>query len=135
MKTRALVTVAATTVAYIIMEMILHSGFLSGLYHQTSALWRSEAEMKNLFPLMILGQALFGAFFGLIYTKGFESNKGTLAQGFRYGLMMALMLGPMTGLVWYVVLPMPQILAFSWAAGAFVQMIVLGLIAGAIYKQ
>ena len=132
---KVLTTCIATAIAYVLLEMGLHGGLLSGLYQQTASVWRSQEEMKNLFPLMILGQVLFGIFYGLIYTRGFEVGKGTLSQGFRYGLLTALMLGPMSGLVWYVILPIPQNLAFFWSAGCFVQMTVLGLVAGAVYKK
>ncbi len=124
-----------TAVIYIALEMGLHGGLLSGAYQATADIWRAQEEMKSLFPLMMIGQALFGFFFGFIYTKGYESGKGTISQGFRYGLMMALMLGPMSGLVWYVILPIPQNLAYSWAIGGSVQMIILGLIAGTLYKK
>lgn len=135
MSAKAMITCIATAVVYIALEMGLHSGLLSELYRNTASVWRPDIEMKQLFPLMMLGQVLFGFFFGLIYTKGYEPGKGTLSQGLRYGLMMGLMLGPMSGLVWYVVLPIPQVLAVYWGAGAFVQMIVLGLTAGAVYKK
>ncbi len=124
-----------SAIVYILMEMGLHGGLLASAYQATSHLWRPEAEMKNLFPLMMLGQVFFGFFFGLTYTKGYESGKGTVSQGFRYGLLMALMLGPMSGLVWYVILSIPQSMAWSWAIGCSVQMIILGLIVGALYKK
>ena len=135
MNAKTIMTCLATGVVYIALEMGLHRGLLAGAYQATSTIWRPQSEMKNLLPIMMLGQVLFGFFFGFIYTRGYESGKGTLSQGFRYGLMMALMLGPMSGLVWYVVLPIPQNIAFAWAIGGSVQMIILGLVAGAIYKK
>ncbi len=131
----AIITSIVTAIVYIGLEMALHGGLLSSAYQATASLWRPQEEMKNLFPLMLLGQALFGFFFGFIFTKGYESGKGTTSQGFRYGLMMALMLGPMSGLVWYVILSIPQSMAMAWAIGGSIQMIILGLVAGTVYRR
>lgn len=124
-----------TAVVYIVLEMGFHSGIMGEAYRATAHLWRPEAEMKNLFPLMILGQALFGFFFGLTYTKGYESGKGTVSQGLRYGVLMGLMLGPMSGLIWYVILSIPQSMAWAWSIGGSVQMVILGLVVGSLYKK
>ena len=129
---KMLITCLSTTVAYVLSEMVLHGGLLSGLYHETAQLWRPEAEMKNLFLLMILGEACFGFFFGLIYLKGYEMGKGTLTQGLRYGLLMGLMMGPATGLIWYVVLSIPVSLALGWGLGCLAQLLIVGAVAGLV---
>lgn len=127
---KLLTTCLTTTAAYVLLEMGLHGGLLAGLYHQTAHLWRPEAEMKNLFWLMILGQVFFGYFFGFIYLKGYEFGNGTWIQGLRYGLLMGLMMGPACGLIWYVVLPIPVSLALGWGLGCFAELLIVGAIAG-----
>ena len=129
---KMLITCLSTTVTYVLLEMGLHGGLLSGLYHETAHLWRPEAEMKNLFLLMPLGEACFGFFFGLIYLKGYEMGKGTIAQGLRYGLLMGLMLGPASGLIWYVVLSIPVSLALAWGLGCLAQLLIVGAVAGLV---
>jgi hypothetical protein len=135
MNAKVLWTCTTTAILYVLLEMALHSGVLSGLYQKTAAVWRPQSEMQSLFPLMLIGQAMFGFFFGLIYTKGHESGKGSLSQGLRFGLWMGLAVGPVMGLLWYVVLPIPRALAVGWGAGAFLQMLLLGAAAGSIYQK
>jgi hypothetical protein len=135
MSGKVFLTGVLTAIAYVAMEMGLHSAVLADIYSETAALWRPQGEMKTLFPFMIAGQAFFGFLFGVIYTKGFQENNGFMTQGFRYGLLMALMLGPASGLVWYTVLPIPQKLAIGWGLGGAIECLVLGMIAGLIYRD
>ncbi len=135
MDSKSFWTGIVTAIVFVAMEMGLNSVLLSDLYRETAALWRPEGEMKTLFPLMIIGQAFFGFFFGIIYTKGYQPNRGTMTQGCRYGLLMALMLGPMAGLLWYTVLPIPQTLALAWGLGGAIECLVLGMLAGLFYRD
>lgn len=91
--------------------------------------------MKKIFLLMTLGQFLFAKFFTAIFAKGYETGKNGLGQGLRFGALVGLMLAPMNSLVWYVILPIPAALALYWLAAGFVEMVVLGLVAGAVYKK
>lgn len=134
MSSKSIRTGLVTAAAFIVLEMVLHGLFLSRLYSSIPSVWRQTAELRSLVPWMWLGQALFGFFFGVVYSKGFESGKGTVSQGLRYGLLMALMLGPVTGIVWYTVLPIPQTLGLAWGVGSAVQCILLGLVAGSVHK-
>jgi hypothetical protein len=130
------VCVAALAVfaAYFAMEFLVHGVWLKEIYRQTASLWRPEEEMKKLFLLMTLGQFLFAKFFTVIFSKGYETGKNGLGQGLRFGFWVGLMLAPMTSLVWYAILPIPAILAVYWLAAGFVEMVVLGLVAGAVYR-
>ena len=122
-------------VVFIVLEFLIHGFLLSGVYKETASVWRPGAEMKSLFGLMIVGQFLFGVFFGIVFAQGYEPRRGALGQGFRYGLIMASMLAPMNSLGWYVILPIPQSLCFLWFTAGFVEIVLLGLTASFVYKE
>ena len=131
---KAVVTGLILSVVFVALEFFVHGKLLSGIYHQTASVWRSEAEMKNVFWLMTVGQIFFGVFAGLIFAKGYEPRRAPLGQGIRFGLYMGFMLAPMNSLAWYVILPIPPVLAIYWLASGFVEMLVLGVVASFIYK-
>ena len=133
-KGRVILTGIALIVVYVVLECLVHGDFLKNIYMQTSSVWRPQAEMKQLFWYMLLGEVIFAYMFAVIFAKGYERGKPGLGQGLRYGLLMALLLGPPMGLIWYAVLPIPGMLAVYWALATFVEMLILGLVAGLIYK-
>lgn len=121
-------------IVFVALEFLVHGLLLSGIYRETAPLWRLESEMKSLFGLMIAAQFVFGVFFGIVFAQGYEPRRAPMGQGFRYGLIMGAMLAPMNSLVWYVLLPIPMMLAVCWFIAGFFEMVALGIIASFIYK-
>lgn len=74
----------AAFVTVFVFEWLFHGKFLASTYQATASLWRSEADMKQLFHWLLIAQFLATGMFAYIFTKGYEA-KG-LAEGFRYGL-------------------------------------------------
>jgi hypothetical protein len=132
---RVAITGLVVFIVFFILEMLVHGVWLQDLYHQTSGIWRPEADMNKMMWLMFIGQAIFAFAFTLIYACGFDPKKARLGQGLRYGLLMALLIAPNLSLCWYVILPIPQILATYWFAASAGEMLVLGLIAGLVYRR
>lgn len=126
---------AAVFVAMCFLEFIIHGLLLQNVYQQTPALWRSAPEMQGMMGLMWLGYAIFALFFTLIYTKGYEPQKPGVEQGLRFGLYVGLAIAPMQNLVFYVVLPISAALAFYWFLAAMLECVLLGGLAGLIYKR
>ena len=112
-------------------DWVFHGIVLSGVYRQTSYLWRPSEYMGLYMPWMLLGQFLFSFIFCLIFLKGYE-NKGP-AEGMRYGFWIAALFGP-SYLVRYTVTPLPAFLVAAWVIGLFIEMILAGLIAAVIYR-
>lgn len=134
-KGRVIVTGIILSIIYIAMEYVTHRQILMDMYLQTATVWRTQEEMAQLCWLMCLAEVIFAFMFGIIFAAGYDRAKASLGQGFRYGFMMALLLAPVSALVWYVVLPIPGALAVGWFIATFVQMWVLGIVAGLVYKQ
>ena len=131
---KAILTGVVLAVVFAVLEFLIHGNLLSGIYHQTASVWRPEAEMKNIFWLMTIGQLFFGVFAGLIFAKGYEPRRAPLGQGIRFGLYMAFMMAPLNSLAQYVILPIPPVLAVYWLIAGFVEMVVLGVVASFVYK-
>jgi hypothetical protein len=118
-----------------VLEFLIHGVLLSDLYRQTASVWRPETEMRQMMWIFWVGYLVFAPFFALIYVKGYEKGKPGLGQGFRYGLYMGAMLAVMNGFAWYVILPIPPVLAFYWFLATLVEFIVVGVVAGLVYHD
>ena len=131
---RCLLAGLAVFVVYFLAEFAVNGVLLAPIYKATASVWRGEEYMRKLMGFMTLGQLVFSFMFAFIYAKGHETGKGTVAQGLRFGFLSGLLLAPMTGLVWYVVLPIPEILAFGWFATGMIECLLIGAVAGAVYR-
>ncbi len=131
---RLMLTGVLLIVAYIMMEGFVHGYLLKDMYQATASVWRSEMDMQQMMWIMMVGEGIFAFMFAVIYACGFVANKPRLGQGFRFGSLVALFLIPAMSLSWYVILPIPSILAVYWFVAGVAEMIILGLIAGVVYK-
>lgn len=126
---------AAVFVVFAILEGIIHGVLLADIYQQTSSIWRPENDIQRNMWLMWLGYLIFAPVFVLIYSKGYEANKGGLPQGIRFGLITGMLLSASQSLGWYVVLPIPGVLAFWWFVTRMVETVAAGAAVGVIYRQ
>lgn len=117
------------------LEFLINGVLLSDLYRQSASVWRSEAEMQKMMWVFWVGILVFAPFFALTYVKGYEKGKPGLGQGFRYGLYVGVMLSVMNSFGWYVLLPIPLALAFSWFLAILVKFIAAGVAAGLVYHE
>ncbi len=114
-----------------IIDFIVHSQLLCGLYESTKDLWRPEDEM--LWPLMI-GVSLVVAFcFVAIYA--FLVKEKSLQQGLRYGILYGLAAAVPMAFGSYCFMPMPLGLVWGWFLAAMIEFILAGLIVGALVKE
>ena len=123
----------AVVVVVAIVEWVVHGHILSDLYKQTISVWRPVGEMEKLMPLMWLGYALFAPFFVFLYAKGMEPKKQAFGQGLRFGLIFGVGLSAMTNLIWYVILPIPAVLAFYWLLDGIAVYAIAGVTVALVY--
>ena len=129
---RFVISVIAGFAFVFLYEFLVHGHLLAPMYEETPDLWRSKESMEEFMPWMTGVQFLFATILCFIYTRHHES-KG-LEEGVRFGTMFGLLFaimafGP------YVWLPISMTLAIAWAATTFVQVLLLGIIFSAIYKD
>lgn len=129
--------VIATIAAYVVLmatNYLIHSLWLMPDYDAIASSHRSAAGIMHRFWAMALGQFFFAAMFAYIYTRGRE-NKSWLEQGIRYGMVMTFMTVVPYSLSEYTVYIVPYMLAIKWMIGGGIQLIILGLIVAAIFKD
>ena len=126
---------AAVFAAYFLMEFAIHGFLIHPLYIATASVWRAPEYARKLMPLMMIGQLVFSFVFVFIYAKGYEPMKPGVAQGMRFGFLIGLLTAPLSALVWYVVLPIPETLAAAWFVTGFIECLVIGAVAGAVYRR
>lgn len=120
--------------AYFAMEFFVHGVLLKDLYQRTEGVWRPEEYMRKLTGFMVLGQFIFSLVFAHIYAKGYDASKPGARQGLRYGILIGLLLAPMSSLVWYVILPIPEILPVLWFLSGMIEYALIGIVAGLMYR-
>lgn len=117
----------------VIGDYLIHEVWLGAFYRQTAAWWRPGSEMKALMPLMLAGQLTLAALLTLIYAKGYEAGKGTLGQGFRFGVLTGLLLFLPKSFMLFFVYPYPVSLVLNWFIGGMIETTMAGLIIGQLY--
>jgi hypothetical protein len=113
---------------------LIHHVWLGGFYAATAAWWRPADQMQAMFPLMIVGQAVLAALLTLVYVKGYQPGKGGASQGFRFGMLMGLLLMLPSSLIHHVVYPYPASLIMNWFIGGLVETMLAGTVIGALYR-
>ena len=115
-------------------DTLIHRIWLGSFYQATAAWWRPAAQMQSLMHVMLLAQLTLAILLTFIYAKGYEPRKGTLWQGFRYGVLMGLLLAVPQNLMNAFVYPYPPTLIISWIAGTLLEVTVAGMVIGLLYK-
>jgi ABC-type multidrug transport system permease subunit len=117
-----------------ILNFIINSVILSGYYSRPDivAAFRPEDQMMKYMWVMAITGAVFSFFFVFIFAKGYEA-KG-IAEGFRYGIYIAVFYYYVTSFNEFVVYPIPYGLAWIWFLSGLVVSVILGIAAAAIYK-
>ena len=110
----------------------LYNGvLLKDVFAEAQSLFRRREEMMGLFHWIIIGQAGLALAFVMIYASGFVG--GGIAAGVRLGIMLEILaIGARCAI--YATQPFPAKLLVLISVGGFIEMIVTGVIVGAIYK-
>ena len=129
--------IIAIFVSYVVLiatNYLVHSVWLMPDYDAIPLSHRSAEQIMHRFWAMALGQFFFAAMFAYIYARGRE-NKPWMPQGIRYGIVMTFMTVIPYSLSEYVVYLVPHVLAVKWMVAGGIQLVILGLIVAAIYKD
>ena len=128
----ALSAVAATIVFFICGFLIF--GLLIGQdFAPYAAVYRSQAGMQQHAPIGIISSFIAMFVMSFIYAKGYEGGSG-LMEGFRFGALIGLFLACKCVADEYVTLNIGGKLAVEMAAGVLVEMAIVGMVIGMVYK-
>jgi len=111
-----------------------HSGLLAADYAGIQSLMRPMPEVWERFPLVLLAQLCTAFAFTWIYLKGYE-NKPWLAQGLRYGIVMAVLISVPVNLVHHAVMPFPLALVLKQMAYDGLTLVLMGIVLAWINRQ
>ena len=104
---------------------------LKDVFAEAQSLFRPREEIMGLFHWIIIGQAGLALSFVLIYASSFVG--GGIAAGVRLGIMLEI-LAVSARCAIYATQPFPARFLVLVSVGGFIEMIVTGVIVGAIYK-
>lgn len=109
-----------------------YNGFLlKDVFAEAHGLFRPREEIMSLFYWIVISQAGLAFTFVLIYASGFAG--GGIAAGVRLGVMLELF-GVSARCGIYATQPFPPKFLVLASIGGFIEMIITGVIVGAIYK-
>ena len=100
---------AVLFVVSMLLDFAIHGWHLHAAYQALPNLYRSDADSQHYMGWMLLAHALIAYAFVWIYLRGRE-DKPWLAQGLRFGFIVAVLTQIPTFLIYYAVQPMPGIL-------------------------
>ena len=134
MKSRFVIAWAAVFIAWMIGSFVVHGALLHADYSKLPNLFRPEQEAQKLLPFMILAHLIMSGAFAWIYSRGVEA-KPWLAQGVRFSVAIALLTAVPMYLIYYVVQPMPGVLALKQMLFDSILIVMLGEIAAFVYRN
>jgi hypothetical protein len=120
-------------VAWMAGSFVVHGVLLHDDYTNLSSLFRSEADGRPYFPLMVLAHVILAGAFVWIYSRGVEAAPW-LPQDIRFGVAVALLTIVPTYMICYVVQPMPGILVLKQIVFDGVLILILGAITAFVYR-
>ena len=130
---RIALTAVVTWVVDSIFGTVVFMGLLGADMAQNPALFRPEAQMYGLLPLMFAGTLV--AFFALayIYAKGYEGGSG-LVEGFRFGVLLAIFITGFMSIGIFATFNVGSGLAVKASIATIVEMLLDGTVMGLVYR-
>lgn len=122
-------------VLFLLMDYVLHSILLSGLYAATASLWRTSEEIRRLVWIIWAVDAAMAFLLVWLLAKGWEAGKPWLGQGFRFGLALGLMFSLPMGFSMYAIMPIPLSLGLGWFAGGLAEIVIASIAAAWVIRK
>lgn len=129
---RYLAAVIGLFIFIFLYEFLVHGVLLMNMYQATSTVWRNLAEMQANMPLAMGFQLAFSAWTAFVFTQLYKD--GGLKNGLLFGLYFGVFAGILTA-SWYLHLPVPAVLGWSWFASGIVEGLGAGAVLGLIYHE
>jgi hypothetical protein len=129
MNKRFLISWLVITILTMAFGFIVHGTILAKDYEAlVPSVFRSPEDAEKLFHFMILANILSSFAFTWIYRKGVEAGKPAVGQGIRFGLAVAVLVTIPTFLIYYVVQPIPGMLAVKQILFEIPTIIIMGVV-------
>jgi len=114
-------------------SFVVHGMLLHDDYAKLGTLFRTEADSRPYFPLMILAHVMLSGALVWIYSRGVEA-RAWLAQGIRFGIAILLLTIIPTYMIYYVVQPMPGATVVKQIVFDGILLMVLSIVTAFLYR-
>jgi len=128
----ALAAVAATVVDAVY-GFVVYGMLLAGEFGRYPGVYRAVDAGPAYLPLMFLGIFVAIAALTLIYAKGYEGGGGAV-EGFRFGVLFAIVLVFLMVGVNYATLNIGRKLSLELGIAGFVEWVLICVVIGVVYK-
>ncbi len=132
---RGITAILVVTLAYFLMDMVVHHLILGKMYQETMSLWRPLPEIMAKRWVAFLGYPFFGILFVAFFWVGFDAEKYPLGQGVRYGCLMGVFYWGSHLLINYPFDPVPDKLYLAWFSFGVIEFVLLGFLAGLLVRS
>jgi hypothetical protein len=129
---RFIIAFIAAFIFIVLWGWFFNGVLLKDVSAEVQSLFRPREEIMSLFHWIIIGQAGLALAFVMIYASGFA--RGGIAAGVRLGIMVEIFaVGARCAI--YATQPFSAQLLVLISIGGFIEMIVTGVIVGAVYRS
>lgn len=134
-KKRWVLASIAVFVVAMALEYIFNAYCLKAAYAEVAHLWRPLPEMLKLMPLYWVAAFVVSFIFVYIYAKGYEAKGSGILEGLRFGFWVGLFVNLGMVTITYATMPITQRLAVDWFLTGMTEYLVVGAVAGLIYRK
>jgi hypothetical protein len=113
-----------------ILETIINQLFLKSSYNALQTVWRPNEELIANAPIFFLIYGVFAVSFTYLFNKAY--NKTGIVDGISIGLAIGFMAKFWYGYTNYIVLPIPNALAFQWFFYGTIECMIIGAAAALV---
>jgi hypothetical protein len=128
---KVLLPTLAVTLAWVVLDFIMHGLLLREQYAATPQLWRPMGEMKM--GVMYFGVFISALAFTVIWHRFVRPKTGPASV--LFGVWFGLGHGIAMGYGSFAVMPIPYTMALVWFLGSVVEGAVAGMIVGALVRE
>lgn len=129
---RYIFSVFAVFAFFFLYEWFVHGFLLMGFYVETASVWRDFTIIASKMPLAVTLQFLLALWTTFVFVRFYK--EGGIANGLRFGLYFGMFAGILSA-SWYLWLPIPVMLGWSWFLSGVIEGLGAGWILGAIYAR
>jgi len=123
----------AGMIAFFICGFLIFGLLIAHDFAPFAGVYRSPAAMQEHAPIGILSSFIAILVMSIMYAKGYEGGRGLL-EGLRFGALVGLFLAFKCVAEEYMTLNIGGKLALEMAAGVLVEMAIVGMVIGMVYK-
>jgi hypothetical protein len=127
---RYLIASLAVFVAAMGLDYVINGVILKDAYEATKSVWRPDMASKTWIFFLI--DLIYAFPFTYIFVRGYE-RKGII-EGVRFGAIVGVLISVPMAYGLYALLPVPYSLALQWFLYGFIEAVLLGLVAAAVYR-